>query len=72
MKKLINFFVFLLLTNLWATQAVAQEPEMADALRQDGKIWAVVAVITIVFIGIVAYLISIDRKISKLEDKLKK
>lgn len=44
-----------------------QDVAMADQMRSDGKIWVVVGVITIVFIGIITYLISLDRKISKLE-----
>lgn len=40
---------------------------MADIMRQDGKIWVVVGVILILFIGIILFLISLDRKVSKLE-----
>lgn len=49
--------------NLMAQQTV----EMADRLRADGKIWVVVAVIATVFFGIIVYLVSLDRKIGKLE-----
>ncbi len=42
-------------------------PEMSDALRQNGKIYVVVTVIAIIFTGIISYLISLERKISKLE-----
>jgi hypothetical protein len=45
--------------------------EMADKLREDGKIYAVLAVILIIFAGIITYLFVLDRKISKLEDKNK-
>ena len=41
--------------------------EMADALRNSGKIYVVVAVISIVFIGIVVYLFSIDKRVKKVE-----
>jgi len=47
-----------------------QPIEMADGLYQSGKIYVVVAVIAVIFIGIVAYLISIDRKVSKLEKEI--
>ncbi len=60
----------LLATMLWAAiTASAQEatPDMADALRANGKIYVVVTVIGIIFTGIVTYLVYIDRKISKLE-----
>lgn len=55
---------------LWvAITASAQEatPDMADALRANGKIYVVVTVIGIIFTGIISYLVYIDRKISKLE-----
>ena len=45
--------------------------EMADAMRQSGKIYVVVGVLAIIFLGIVVYLVSIDRKLSKLEKELK-
>lgn len=60
----------LLAIMLWAAiTASAQEatPDMADALRANGKIYVVVTVIGIIFTGIVTYLVYIDRKISKLE-----
>jgi len=43
--------------------------EMADKLRDNGKIFVVVGVLLIVLLGILAYLVSLDRKISKLENK---
>jgi heme/copper-type cytochrome/quinol oxidase subunit 3 len=51
---------------LWA-QDTTKEVAMADAMRQNGKIYVVVAVIVTIFTGIVLYLIRLDRKISKLE-----
>ena len=69
MKKLIGVLTFFLIsTNLFAQQDV----EMADQLRADGKIWVVITVITVVFLGIITYLINLDRKITKLEKELKK
>jgi len=63
-------WVFLLLA---AANAAAQAShiEMADKLREDGKIWVVVGVVILIFIGIVAYLIRLDGKISRLEKQLK-
>ena len=67
MKKIISFLVLLLSSiNLFAQEDVA----MADQMRADGKIWVVVAVIAIVFIGIITYLVLLDRKISKIEKSL--
>jgi hypothetical protein len=41
--------------------------EMADTMRSNGKIFVVVAVILTLFAGLTIYLISLDRKISRLE-----
>ncbi|MDZ7933657.1 MAG: CcmD family protein [Emticicia sp.] len=67
MKKIISLLVVLLTSfNLFAQEEV----QMADQIRADGKIWVVVGVIAIVFVGIIAYLILLDRKISKIEKSL--
>jgi CcmD family protein len=44
--------------------------EETDFMRSMGKMYVVVAVIAAIFIGIVIYLISLDRKISKLENQI--
>ncbi|MDO7853660.1 CcmD family protein [Hymenobacter convexus] len=58
-------------TNAFA-QATAAEPEMADDLRASGKIYVVVAVVVVIVAGLLAYLISLDRKVSRLEEQIKK
>jgi hypothetical protein len=63
MKKILAFIFTLLSLNLHAQQEV----EMADQLRADGKIYVVVAVLSIILLGVLLYLIRIDAKISKLE-----
>lgn len=45
--------------------------EMADVMRSDGKIYVLVGVIGIVFAGILVYIISTDKKVSRLEKLLK-
>ena len=60
----------LLLTLLLATPAYSQEVEMADRMRTDGKIYVVVAILLVILIGLIAYLILIDRKATRLERKL--
>ena len=69
-KKITALLTFCL---VFATSAMAQMPEveMADSLRQSGKIYVVVVIISIIFLGVVAYLINLDRKISKLEKEKK-
>ncbi|MGI4874981.1 MAG: CcmD family protein [Janthinobacterium lividum] len=49
------------------TTAAADQPEMADALRQSGKIYVVVLVIVIILAGLLAYLVRLDGKVSRLE-----
>jgi CcmD family protein len=46
----------------------AQTP-MDDLFYSSGKIYVVIAVLLIIFSGITFYLIRLDRKISKLENK---
>ena len=49
------------------TSTRAQEIAMADEIRSNGKIFVVVGVIALVFIGVVGYLIHLDQKVKKLE-----
>lgn len=52
------------------TAAAADTPEMADALRQSGKIYVVVLVILIILSGLLTYLVRLDRKVTQLEREL--
>jgi len=47
--------------------ASAQEIEMADQFRADGKIYVVIGVILLLLIGLFIYLFRIERKVKKLE-----
>lgn len=58
---LVNTFVF----------AQSSRPEMADGMRADGKIYVVVAVVTLILIGLLVYIIITDKKVKELEDRLK-
>ena len=44
-----------------------KKPEMADALRADGKIYVVIAVVITILAGLILYVARLDRKISKME-----
>jgi hypothetical protein len=72
MKKIILLLLTLLTLPeiLLAQAAVGSDVEMADRLRADGKIWVVVAVVTIVFTGIVINMVRLDSKVSKIEKEL--
>lgn len=58
-------------TEVEFSSAPQGEVEMADTLRQDGKIYVVVAVLLTVLAGSIAYMVAIDRKVSRLEKQLK-
>lgn len=62
--------LFGLFTLLICSEAAAQ-PEMADTMRAEGKIYVVVAIILIVLVGMIVYLFALDRKVAKLENRLK-
>ena len=62
-KRLICLAVFL----IGYVSAFAQDVEMADTVRSSGKIYVVVGSIAIVFIGLVIYLFTIDRRLTRLE-----
>ena len=66
--------IVLLLLVVWSNMlAFAQdkEPEMADLMRSNGKIYVVVAVCLTVLIGLFIYVFMLDRKISAFEKSLK-
>lgn len=55
--------------------AISLPPSMAqgnrDFMRETGKINVVVGVILLIFLGIVSYLVRLERKITKLEHQIK-
>jgi hypothetical protein len=67
-KKNILFFTTIFATI--AAKAQETQPEMADTMRSNGKIYVVVLVLATIFAGLIAYLVRLDRKISKI-DKFK-
>ncbi len=71
MKKL-SKILFTLIAFLIANVGFAQDVEMADTMRSNGKIYVVVGIILIILIGLILYLFSMDRKLSKLEKELGK
>jgi uncharacterized membrane protein len=66
MNKL-NKSLLLLLVLLVSNISQAQEETMANTMRSNGKIYVVVAVLTTILVGLIAYLVRLDKKISKLE-----
>lgn len=64
MKKMILMLTLLITT---ITSFSQEKVEMADTMRSNGRIYVVVAVALTILIGLVLYVIRLDRKIAKLE-----
>jgi uncharacterized membrane protein YqhA len=71
MRKIQPYFIAvvacLLFTVAAFSQTQQQPVEMADAMRSNGKIYVVVAVLTTILAGLVLYLFRLERKIKQLE-----
>jgi uncharacterized membrane protein YkvI len=74
MKKvfptLLLLFINLVLISITST-AQTDQPEMADAMRSNGKIYVVMVVCLVILLGLVGYVFRIDRKLTKLENQQK-
>ena len=68
MKKIRS--ILILLMSMISGLAAAQPVEMADGLRSNGKIYIVVIVASMVISITGMYIISIDRKLTRLEKKI--
>ena len=69
-KKIFFLFICLYLALPSVMMAQADDPQKeytAFDMRHNGKIYVVVTVILIIFVGLIAYLVRLDRKISRLE-----
>ncbi|WP_199121488.1 CcmD family protein [Pedobacter sp. ASV28] len=67
MKKIASIFILLFAAlNLFAQN---NDIEMADALRQNGKIYIVVICIVIILAGLLFYLFTLDKRLKMLEKK---
>jgi CcmD family protein len=65
--KYLLTFVIIFCCNL---SIFAQESGMENTMLKSGKINVVVAVVAVIFIGIVLYLVRMDRKLTKMENEI--
>ena len=76
MEKKINipFLIFLIITIAFPIISFAQENtvEMADIMHENGKIFVVIAVISVILTGFLVALISIDKRVKRMEKDSKK
>jgi hypothetical protein len=71
MARYLTALLFTAIASLSFSQSGAPV-EMADLFRSSGKIYVVIIVISVIFTGIILFLIRLDRKISRLEKEAKK
>lgn len=57
---------------LFAFNTVTAQNTNSDFMRSIGMIYVVIGVIVIIFIGIIVFLINLERKLTKLENQIKK
>jgi len=67
MNNFVAVICFLVMSFSIYAQDTTGVKEVATGLRADGKIYVVLAVAVTILFGLILYLISLDRKISRLE-----
>ena len=67
LKKILFAALLLIVSVIVKAQDGEKKVEMADLMRSNGRIYVVVAVMLTILIGLVLYLVRLDRKITKLE-----
>jgi CcmD family protein len=70
MKFFKSFRIFILILFLAIHLPIVQAQGNRDFMRETGKINVVVGVILLIFLGIILYLVRLDRKLTKLEYQL--
>ena len=65
MRKIALFFIAFITS--FTVLAQDNGVEMADELRNSGKIYVVVAVMLLLFTAFIIYLFSIDKRLKKIE-----
>ena len=69
MKRYLSFILFFLLYFPLFAQQAMEKPEMAEGLYASGKIYVVIVVALVILLGIFLYLMILDHRIKRLEDK---
>ncbi|MFK8101102.1 MAG: CcmD family protein [Saprospiraceae bacterium] len=69
MKRILYTFLFTLV--FLCNTIGAQTADSTSLMRSDGKLYVVVGVIVMIFVGIVLFLIYLERKLTSLENQIK-
>ena len=70
-KPLSLAFLILIFSNPYFLFAQNDAVEMADIMHENGKIYVVVAVISVILLGFLLALMSIDRRVRRIEKENK-
>lgn len=60
-------YIFIAIASFISSLAQAQTDLSTDIMRNNGKIFVVMAVVLLILVGLFIYLFSIDKKITRLE-----
>jgi Na+/H+-translocating membrane pyrophosphatase len=71
MRKALALFAAFIFSISAFAQNGKPEAEMADLMRSNGRIYVVVAVMLTILIGLVLYIVRLDKKISNMEKENK-
>lgn len=69
LSVIVLLLVLLALPDLFGQSGT--DVEMADVLRRDGKIYTVVAGLTLILTALIFFMIRVDKKIFRLEKRMK-
>lgn len=66
-RNLFFTVVVLLLTLTVEAQQGGGQSAFGETMRSNGRIWVVIAVMVTILLGLILYLVRLDRKISRIE-----
>jgi hypothetical protein len=67
LESLLTLICLLLLTVVSHAQDEGNKVDMADTMRSNGRIYVVVSVVVLILVGLILYLVRLDRKITRME-----
>jgi hypothetical protein len=69
-REMLRKSIHYLLTTFFILQSMTLAAASTDFLRSSGKIYTVVAVLVVILLGLMFFLVKIDRRVRGLEEKL--
>ena len=70
-KNIVSLLLILFSAFSLNAQTAPNQVQMADGFYAEGKIYVVIGIVAIIFIGLAVYLFMIERKVKRLEEALK-